>query len=271
MVFMAYTLRRQIDRERRADDEHRRRYAKRVRVSIIKEPFKLAEVTNDGDANIYRVGVYVLDRQTREVIFSSGKLEDIIGPAVRHEFPLMPAGKREAETPTGHYCLVQFTDDDGYRWNRYMMGLLEEVMHGNELAQARAEAQRVIVSIVEEPLAVEVVNNSEHDIYQVDVLIRGKSDGSLIAVGATTEEVVSAGRSNLFSIEPARQDSNTPVDCFWIAQFTDKNGIRWNKYLRGRLDAVGPEPCGIRRTRRGEISIKFLHAIHMLRRLLAEE
>jgi len=263
-MFTAYTLRRQIDRERRADDEHRRGYAKRVRVSISKEPVKIAEVTNSGDANIYRVGVYLLHRQTREVIVSSGKLEDIIGPGVRREFSLMPAGKEQhVETSAGYYCVVQFTDDNGYRWNRYMMGLLEEVPQGNEVAQARADALRVSLSIVEEPLSVEVVNNSGRDIYQVDVLIKDKTGGGLAAMGATTEEVISAGRSSLFSIEPTRRDSGMPVDCFWIAQFTDTDGIRWNRYLRGRLDAVGPEPSGIRQTRRGKIVRTFRRVLHM--------
>jgi hypothetical protein len=54
--FTAYTLRRQVDRERRADDDQRRMYAKRVSLSIVEEPLRMAEVVNGSPDNIYMEG-----------------------------------------------------------------------------------------------------------------------------------------------------------------------------------------------------------------------
>lgn len=264
--FTAYTLRRQIDRERRADDERRRTYAKRVRISITEEPLRVAEVINDGDANIYMVGAYVVDKQTREVFANSGRLVDIIAPGTRRDFPLMPVGEN-AETPSSYFCFVQFTDDNGYRWSRYMMGLLVEVAQENKADQGRDDALDVSLSIVDEPLSVvEVVNNSKHSIYQVSILIKNKADGSLAAVGDTTEKVIGAGFSHRFVIKSAKRGSGLPAIYFCIAQFTDMHGIRWNRYLMGGLERVGPEPSRSRQNMHRKIVRNWLHVVNRLRR-----
>jgi hypothetical protein len=242
LVFTAYTLRRQIDRERRADDEHRRMYAKRVRVSITQGPISIAEVNNDGDANIYRVGVYLVDQQTQALIARSSTLVDIIAPGTQQSFPLVPV-TQGAKLPSSIYCFAQFTDDNGYRWSRYVMGLLSETAREEGISRKRAEALLVSLSGVgEPPSAVEVSNDGERSIHQVSVLVRDKSDGRLTAASDTTQEAIAPGITHRFRIMPTGQGSSTPADYFCIAQFTDSYGLLWNRYLMGRLDKISPDP-----------------------------
>lgn len=242
LVFTAYTLRRQIDRERRADDEHRRMYAKRVRVSINQGPIRVAEVNNDGDANIYRVGVYLVDQQTQALIARSSTLVDIVAPGTRQSFPLVPV-TQGTKMPPSIYCFAQFTDDNGYRWSRYVMGLLSEAAHEEGISRKRAEALLVSLSRAGEPLStVEVSNNGERSIHQVSVLIGDKSDGRLTAVSDTTQEAIAPGITHRFRIMPTEQGSSVPADYFCIARFTDSYGLLWNRYLMGRLDKISPDP-----------------------------
>lgn len=269
LVFTAYTLRRQIDRERRADDEQRRMHAKRVRVSITLRPTRIAEVNNDGDANIYRVGVYLFDRQTQELIARSDELVDIVAPGTSQSFPLASV-IQGAEMPSSLYCFAQFTDDNGNRWSRYVMGLLSEATHEEEISKKRAAALLVRLSDVgEPPSAVEVSNNGEHGIHRVSILIRNKSDRRLIGVSETTEETIGPGSAHQFRIIPIGQASGTDIDYVCIAQFTDSYAIQWNRYLMGRLDKVSPDPSWNRSNTDEKIVKKWLRALGKRWRRLA--
>jgi hypothetical protein len=243
LIFTAYTLRRQIDRERRADDEQRRMHAKRVRVSITRGPTLIADVNNDGDANIYTVAVYLLERKTRELIARSDGQVDIVAPGTSKSFSLVPLIPG-TEMPSSFYCFAQFTDDNGYRWSRYVMGLLSEVAHEKEINRKRAEALLVSLSRVgDPPSVVEVSNNGERTIHQVRILVTDKSDQHLIGVSETPQETIAPGGSCHFSIIPTGQASDAATDYFCIARFTDSYAIKWDRYLRGRLDKISPDPA----------------------------
>ncbi len=73
LVFTAFTLRRQIDRERRHDDDQRRMYAKRVSLSIVEQPLRTCEVVNGSSDNIYMITVYLEDKSSGAIIASSGE------------------------------------------------------------------------------------------------------------------------------------------------------------------------------------------------------
>jgi hypothetical protein len=203
-------------------------YAKRVRISITEDPIEIANVFNDGDANIYRVGVYLFNGQTQALIASSGMLVDIIAPRTNQSFPLVPVAQ-ENRTPSSIYCFAQFTDDNGHRWSRYVMGLLSDTAYEEGINKRRADAFLVsLTNIGEPPTVVEVSNNGKHSIHQVRILIRNKSDRRLIAVSDMTQEIIAPGTAHRFEIIPTRQGSNMPTDYFCIAQFTDSYGIQWN-------------------------------------------
>jgi hypothetical protein len=270
LAFTAYTLRRQIDRERRADDEHRRMYAKRVRVSIPQGPMNITEVNNDGEANIYRVSVYLVDRQTQALIARSYTLVDVMAPGTQQSFSLVTV-ILGAKIPSSFYCFVQFTDDNGYRWSRYAMGLLSEVAQEEGISRKRAEALLVSLSRVgEAPSAVEVCNDSGHGIHQVSILIRDKSDGRLTAISDTIQEVIPPGITHRFSITPTEQGSSAPADYFCIAQFTDSSGLLWHRYLRGRLDKISPDSPRDGSNTSRKILRKWLRALEQRRRQLAQ-
>jgi hypothetical protein len=216
-------------------------YAKRVSLSIVEEPLRVAEVVNGSPDNIYMVGVYIRDRLTGEVFANSGSLIDIIPPGQRHRFSLTPTD-RSARAPAGYYCFVQFTDGNGYRWSRYMMGLLEEVIRDAGDDERRASAQRVSLSIVEEPFkTVEVINGSSSRIFQVSVLIEEKSSNSVVARSDTSEDTIEPGHGHCFNITATRPSRTNTQGIFCIAQFTDEGGIQWHRFMLGRLDRVGPE------------------------------
>ena len=123
-----------------------------------------------------------------------------------------------------------------------MMGLLEEVALGKDASRTRADMHHVTLSIAEEPFSVvEVTNNSGHNIYEVEVLIKDKSDNSIAAVSDTVETAIRAGTSHRFGIKLTRTRPS-PDNIFCIVQFSDVYGTRWNKYLMGRLETVGPDP-----------------------------
>jgi hypothetical protein len=236
-------------------------HAKRVRVSITLGPTRIAEVNNDGDANIYKVGVYLFDRQTQELIARSDVLVDIVAPGTSQRFPLMPV-IQGAEMPSGLYCFAQFTDDNGYRWNRYVMGLLSEATHEEEISKKRAEALLVRLSDVGEPPSeIEVSNNGEHGIHRVGILIRDKSDGRLIGISETTQETIGPGGAHQFRIIPIGQASGANADYVCIAQFTDSYAIQWNRYLMGRLDKISPDPSRDRSNTDEKIVKRWLRAL----------
>lgn len=242
LIFTAYTLRRQIDRERRSDDEQRRMHAKRVRVSITRGPTFIADVNNDGDANIYMVSVYLLERQTRELIAISDGQVDIVAPGTSQRFSLAPLIP-DAEMPSSFYCFAQFTDDNGHRWNRYVMGLISEVAHEREISRRRAQALLVRLSRVGDPPSeVEVSNAGENEIHQVRILVRSKAGQRLIGVSEKSQEVIAAGASCHFPIIPVEQALDADTDYVCIARFTDSYAIQWDRYLRGRLDKISPDP-----------------------------
>jgi hypothetical protein len=245
-------------------------YAKRVRVSIPQGPISTAEVNNDGDANIYRIGVYLFDRETNTVIARSATLADIIAPGTQQTFPLVPV-TQSAKMPSSIYCFAQFTDDNGYRWSRYMMGLLSEATHEEGISRKRTEALLVTLSEAGEPPSkVEVSNNGKHSIHQVSILIRDKSGGHLAAVSETSQETIGPGATCRFRIIPTEQGSSTPIDYSCIAQFTDSDGLQWNRYLRGRLEKISPDPPRDRSNMNHKIVGRWLRLTQRWRRLIRQ-
>src|SRR5260370_13568203 len=91
LVFTAFTLRRQIDRERRHDDDQRRMYAKRVSLSIVKQPLRTCEVVHGSSDNIYMITVYLEDKSSGAIIAISGEPQSLMTPNERRRFSLIPA------------------------------------------------------------------------------------------------------------------------------------------------------------------------------------
>jgi hypothetical protein len=113
LVFTAFTLRRQIDRERRHDDDQRRMYAKRVSLSIVEQPLRTCEVVNGSSDNIYMITVYLEDKSSGAIIASSGEPQSLMTPNERRRFSLIPADVG-LPVPRAYRCFAQFTDGNGY-------------------------------------------------------------------------------------------------------------------------------------------------------------
>jgi hypothetical protein len=132
LLFTAYTLKRQIDRERANDDYQRRLSARRVNVSLVeKKPRVVVDIKNNGDDDIYTVGVYIQDKVSGSFWAKSKEPQDVIIAKDTARFTLTP---EPADTPLpGNFILVaQLTDGNGYKWNRYMRGKIEPVdRYGN--------------------------------------------------------------------------------------------------------------------------------------------
>src|SRR5260370_37367059 len=113
LVFTAFTLRRQIDRERRHDDDQRRMYAKRVSLSIVEQLLGTCEVVNGSYDNIYMIAVYLEDKSSGAIIASSGEPQSLMTPNERRRFSLIPADAA-LPVPRAYRCFAQFTDGNGY-------------------------------------------------------------------------------------------------------------------------------------------------------------
>jgi hypothetical protein len=124
LAFTAYTLRRHIERERRNDDERRREQARLVRLSL-DDDGRVASLVNDSAENVYRVRVLVKDKGSGE-IYSQSAFRDIVAPGEHQSF-VLERRDPAAHVPANLFCIAEFRDANGYRWNRYMMGLLTEV------------------------------------------------------------------------------------------------------------------------------------------------
>lgn len=127
LLFTAYTLKRQVDRDRANDDYQRRLSARKVHVSLVDEqPQVVLDIINNGDDSIYMVGVYIQDKANRSFWAKSKVLRDYIFPGQAWRFTLTPE-VADTPLPHGYFVVAQLTDGNGYRWNRYMMGRIEPV------------------------------------------------------------------------------------------------------------------------------------------------
>jgi hypothetical protein len=126
LAFSAYTIRRQVDRERAEDDEKRRMSARRVTLTFREEvPCGVVEVANGGNDSIYNVGVYIQGKSTHQYYaFSGDEFHDLILPGEKHRFTLTRR-KLDAPTREDRFFVAQFSDSNGYCWDRYMMGRIE--------------------------------------------------------------------------------------------------------------------------------------------------
>jgi hypothetical protein len=246
--FTAYTVRRQVDRERRADDYQRRIYARRVSVTIENLRTR-AEVFNGGPDTIYNVGVYIRARSSGSVILHGSGLQNFICPSAKQNFSLVRTDPSDSSIPDS-VCFAQFTDTNGYRWNRYMMGLLEEVeqMPAWDSDKGRAHVKLVSLSVAEEPYkSFDVVNDGPNAIYKVRVYTVGKSSDEVVAdTGAVVEAMVS-GEHRRFDLVTTDAISATPEDVYCIAEFVDINGRWWKRYMLGRIEEIGPMAALVRR------------------------
>jgi hypothetical protein len=82
LAFTAYIVRRQVDRERRADDYQRHIYANRVSITV-ENLAKHVEVINDSPDTIYNVGTYIRARSSGALIPNSGGMQNFISPGER--------------------------------------------------------------------------------------------------------------------------------------------------------------------------------------------
>jgi hypothetical protein len=249
--FTAYTVRRQVDRERRADDYQRRMYAKRVTIRIENSPER-AEVFNDSPDTIYRVGVYVRTRSRGSVIRHSGGLQNLIAPGAKKDFNLMRTYPGDSSRPDS-VCFVQFTDANGYRWNRYMMGLLEEVeqMPNPDRDQGRANVKLVGLSVVEKSfMSFDVINGGPEAIHNVHVYTVDKLSREIVADGGAVVRVMDPGEHRRFDLAATGPSSAMSEDVYCIAEFIDASGRWWNRYMLGRIDEIGPMPALVHTHRR---------------------
>src|SRR5215467_1301262 len=247
LAFTAYTVRRQVDRERRADDYQRRLFAKRVSITI-ENQLQYAEVFNDSPDTIYNVGVYVRARASGSVIARGGNLQNFIAPGAMNRFRFMPTDASDSSMPDS-VCFVQFTDANGYRWNRYMMGLLEEVTQipNPDGDQGRAYAKLVRLSVVERFKSFDVVNGSPETIYKVRVYTVDKSGNEIVADSGIAAEAIASGQHYRFNLAATGAVSAMSPDVYCIAEFIDVSGRWWHRYMLGRVDEIGPMPALVRR------------------------
>jgi len=247
--FTAYTVRRQVDREHRADDYQRRLYAKRVSITIENQP-RHAEVLNNGPDTIYNVGVYIRARASGTVVAHGGNLQNFIAPGAIESFNFTLTEATNSSLPDS-VCFVQFTDANGYRWNRYMMGLLEEVdqIPNPDGDQGRARAKLVRLSVVEPFKSFDVVNGSPETIYKVRVYTVDKSSNEIVADSGAAVETITSGQHHRFNLAATGVISGMSPDVYCIAEFIDVSGRWWQRYMLGRVDEIGPMPTLVRRRR----------------------
>jgi hypothetical protein len=227
--FTAYTLRRQVERDRLADDERRRMQAKNVSVALIGDHLVAARVVNGSSENIYMVNVTIQDKATGGIFADSGRRIDLIRAGEAHEFRLERQDPSSPE-PRGYTCIAQFSDSNGYRWHRYMMGLLEP-------AGRRAQAMSVRVSLVGDQFdQARVFNGSSDSIYMVGVTIESKVTRSVFADSGKLIATLGPSESCDLNLKPSRPDAVQPTTFYCIASFSDSSGNRWNRYMMGHLE-----------------------------------
>jgi hypothetical protein len=253
LAFSGYTIRRQVDRERAADDDKRRISARRVNLRLVAETHsEVVEVVNGGDDSIYLVGVYTQGKSSGQYLASSGnRFQDLILPGAKHQFGLTP---RKLAAPIdderGKYIVAQFSDSNGYCWNRYMMGRIEvvnpELRPGpwadDEARSMSAKAVALTLVRGEPNDVVEVVNGGDDSIYLVGLYTQGKSSGQYLASsGESFIDRMLPGAKHRFTLTPknlgiAIQTEDKTI----VARFSDSNGYRWDRYMLGRIDAADP-------------------------------
>ena len=158
--FTALTMRRQVERDRLADDDRRRMQAKNVSVALAGDQIEAAQVLNGSSENIYMINVVIQDKVMGVVFADSGRLVDLMHAGETRKFRL----KRQdpsSPAPRSYVCVAQFSDSNGYRWHRYTMGLLEP-------AGRHAQAMSVRVTLLGDRLEnARVFNGSSQHIYAV--------------------------------------------------------------------------------------------------------
>jgi hypothetical protein len=87
------------------------------------------QANNDSQGSISEAGVYIVDRNSERIFAQTAKLRRLIKPGEKRRFLLILRSK-SAPTPTAYYCVTQFTDAYGARWNKYMLGRLESAADG---------------------------------------------------------------------------------------------------------------------------------------------
>lgn len=245
--FTAFTVRRQVNREARAHDYHRRQQAKRVFVEF-EGNARHANVRNDGPDAIYQVGVYVRARADDVIVAHGIVQKEVIRSGETTSFTIIePGAENLVPIPHDAVYFTQFTDSNGYRWNRYMLGLLEEAkpLQNPEGSTSRSNARLVTLRVTKEPFnQIEVVNSGSHSIHKVHVYVLD-AQNNIVTYSAMMVDTMTPGEHRRFDLSSTEPDFASAYAMRIVAEFTDASGRQWNRYMRGRLDEIGPMPMQI--------------------------